>query len=72
MTPKQAINQLTNQNNLSQPDIVRLLSDKGVKTTQETISRIGTGKHKNPKYVLGQAIVDLAKRMKPVSQKEVA
>jgi len=60
MTPQEAVLELT-EIGLKQPQIVSALDTKGVKTTQETISRIGTGVIKRPSFEVGAALVQLAK-----------
>lgn len=59
MNPQQAVLLMTEQG-ITQSQIVASLLERGVETTQETISRIGSGVIKNPRFVVGQAIVELA------------
>lgn len=65
MTPKDAVIYLTTQCQLSQSDVAKLIVGKGVPATQATVSRIATGAFANPRYELGNAIIEIAKSAKP-------
>lgn len=64
MTPREAIRYLVEKKKLTHPKILALLLDRGVKTTQPTISRIGSGSIKDPQYTLGAELVNLASDLK--------
>jgi hypothetical protein len=58
ITPQKAILEL-NGLGLSQSQIVEGVIKFGASTTQETISRVGSGAIRSPNYELGSAIVSL-------------
>lgn len=68
MSPKKAVQELLKLG-CSQTEIATLLAESGVKTTQETISRIGTGTIKNPNFELGSALVRLIEQKSKDSPK---
>lgn len=67
MTPKQAITNMVAAG-ISQADIARRLDERGHKTTQPTVCRIGAGEIKNPGFEIGAAIVALCAELVPVKQ----
>lgn len=58
-TPQSAVQALRSQGML-QGQIVSALAAVGVTTTQETVSRIGSGAIKRPSFDLGSALIHLA------------
>ena len=62
MTPQQAV-QLLNTRGINQPGIVKMLSERGIRANQPTISRIASGAIAEPKFALGHAIVVLAQEI---------
>lgn len=49
---------------LTEQRIVELLRKKGVDVNQSTINRLKTGRHSQPRYELGAALVELRDRIK--------
>tara|TARA_R110002050_G_scaffold90987_4_gene191294 strand:+ start:439 stop:645 length:207 start_codon:yes stop_codon:yes gene_type:complete len=58
-TPKEAVLKMRGAG-MTQREIVAALKLEGVATTQETISRIGSGAIKSPSYMLAIALMKLA------------
>jgi hypothetical protein len=63
ITPRDALSELS-EFGFTQSQIVTQVAKLGAATTQETISRIGTGIISSPRYDLGSAIVLLLDRVK--------
>ena len=61
MSPQQAIKQLSIIG-LTQRDIANSLNQKGISTTQETISRISTGRFKSTSYEVGAGLINLLEK----------
>lgn len=60
MSPQEALAELAAKG-FTQTEIAEMVTCSGVTTTQETISRIASGKFKTTNFDLGCAIVNLLK-----------
>lgn len=61
MTPTEAVNRLIAKG-LSQADIARIVTERGIPVSQATISRISNGKFGDSGFALGQALVTMCNK----------